>query len=167
LKGVTAALDRERFLERQANRTNVPDLDVGLARHRIGGELSTWDVTLTVPVPLFFWQAKKGAIAEARANTSAAVHEAERLRQWVLNEVEQAYRNAVAAHEQIRHLETEVLAKARETYEMFAFAYKEGEIEGLELIAARRTLLEARQSHAEALFTSSVAVAALQRAVGQ
>jgi cobalt-zinc-cadmium efflux system outer membrane protein len=167
LKGARAALDRERFREEQARQTNVPDLEVGLAHHRIAREISTWDVTFTVPVPLFFWQARRGEIAEARANVSAAAHEAERLRQGVLNEVEQAYRNAVAAHDQARHLETEVLAKASESYEMFAFAYKEGEIEGLELIAARRTLLEARQFHAEAVFTSSVAVAALKRAVGQ
>jgi cobalt-zinc-cadmium efflux system outer membrane protein len=73
----------------------------------------------------------------------------------------------VTAGQQIELFEREILKQAEEAYEMFAFSYQEGEIGGLELIAARRTLLQARQSYAEALYTSNVAVAALNKAVGQ
>ena len=49
----------------------LPDLELGVNRHRVEGEGSWWDVTLSVPIPLFFWQPKKGEIAEAEANILA------------------------------------------------------------------------------------------------
>ena len=50
---------------------------------------------------------------------------------------------------------------------MLLFSYQEGGIGGIELIEARRTLVEAQVGHAEALFEYDVAVAALEKAVGK
>ena len=50
---------------------------------------------------------------------------------------------------------------------MFLFSFQEGEIGGIELIEARRTLIEARKSYAGALHNFSVALAALEKSVGQ
>ncbi len=82
-------------------------------------------------------------------------------------EVEQAYREAVTARNQIELFETDILTQAEEVYNMFLFSYQEGEIGGIELIAARRTLMEARRSYADALTGYSVALAAVQKAIGQ
>ena len=144
----------------------MPDAEVGVARHRIAREAVTWDVTVSVPIPLYFWQPKKGQIAEAEAGLSAAVRQAEHVRNTVRLEVEQAYRQAVVADERIRRFETAILAQAQDSYEMFAFSYREGAIGGLDLIAARRTLLQVRQAYSEALYDGRVAAAALARAVG-
>ncbi len=167
VRRVQFAVSRERLRRDQARLSYFPDVEVGFARHRIAGEATSWDVTLAVPVPLFFWQPRKGEMAEAEAGRAAAEREAERLQSQVLLEVEEAHRNALHAEEQIARLEREILPKAQESFEMFAFAYQEGEIEGLELIAARRTLLEARQAHVESLYNSSIAAAALARATGE
>ena len=167
IRRAQSAIDRERLRRRQASLSLVPDLELGVARHRIGGEDTTWDVTFTAPIPLYFWQPKKGEVAEADASRSVAEHEAEHVRHTIQLEVEQAWRETAIALERIRRYETGILAQAQESYEMFAFSYQEGEIGGLDLITARRTLLQVRQAYAEALFDSRVAAAALDRAVGR
>jgi outer membrane protein TolC len=163
---LSLAVARAGLLHSQAKKSYLPDVEVGVARHRISSEPTTWDVTLAASVPLFFWQPKRGEIAAASASLTAAEQEAEHVRRSIRLEVEEAWRRVETARDQIRRFETGILEKAEQSHAMFAFAYAEGEIEGLELIAARRTLLETRQAYAEALYESGVATAALRRAVG-
>jgi outer membrane protein TolC len=50
---------------------------------------------------------------------------------------------------------------------MFLFSYQEGEIGGIELITARRTLIESRTAYADALFNYRAAIAALEKSIGR
>jgi len=63
--------------------------------------------------------------------------------------------------------EEEILSQAEEVYNMFSFSYQEGEISSIELIDARRTLLESQTSYAAALFNYRSAIAALEKSIGQ
>ncbi len=157
---------REELAAKQARRSALPDVDLGVAQHRIDGEGSFWDVTVSVPLPVFRQQLR-GELAEARANQEAVKLELEHLEQTVALEVRAAHRAAITAREQIELFNEELLAEAREVYDMYLFSYREGEIGGIELIEARRSLIEARTSYAVALYDYAVAVAALERAVGQ
>jgi outer membrane protein TolC len=140
---------------------------LGVSRHRIEGEETTWDVTLSFPIPLFFWQPKTGEIAEAQANIESLKREVEHLKNAISLEVEEAYMNAITAENQIELFEEEILTQAEEVYNMFLFSYQEGEISSIELIEARRTLIEARKSYADALYNYEAALAALEKSVGQ
>jgi cobalt-zinc-cadmium efflux system outer membrane protein len=159
-----ARIDQER---RHAALTNVPDLDLGFSSHHIDGETRTWDVTLSATVPLFWWQAKKGAIAEAEARRRAATHELQQLRQQVSLDVEQAHLTALTTQAQIDAFERDILGPASRVYEMLLFSFQQGEIGGIELIDARRTLSQARQAYADALYEHDIALAALEKSVGQ
>ena len=167
MRQISLSLERENLQKKSATMSYLPDLELGVNRHRIEGEGSWWDVTLSVPIPLFFWQPKKGEIAEAEANILALQKEADHIKNTITLEVEEAYMNAVTAENQIRLYETDILSQAEEVYNMFLFSYQEGEIGSIELIAARRTLLESEQSYADALFNYEAALAALERLVGQ
>jgi outer membrane protein TolC len=145
----------------------LPDFDIGLSRHRLQGEKTTWDFTLSFPIPLFFWQPKKGEIAEASANIEALKRYQQHLQNTIGLEVEEAYLNAVTAENQIELFEKEILTQAEEVYKMFLFSYQEGEISGIELIEARRTLIEARRSYADALFNYGITLAVLEKSIGQ
>jgi cobalt-zinc-cadmium efflux system outer membrane protein len=167
MKAIQLSLEREELVRKRAYHSYFPDLELGISRHRIEGEPTTWDVTFALPIPLFFWQPKQGEVAEAEANIQALERQVEHLGNSILLEVEAAYRDALTAGNQIELFETEILTQAEEVYNMFLFSYQEGEIGGIELIAARRTLMEARKSYADALSGYSVALAALQKAIGQ
>ena len=167
MRKINVSLERENLQKKSAHMSYLPDLELGVNRHRVEGEGAWWDVTLSVPIPLFFWQPKKGEIAEAEANIRALQKEADHIKNTITLEVEEAYTNAVTAENQIRLFETEILSQAEEVYNMFLFSYQEGEIGSIELIAARRTLLESAQSYADALFNYEAALAALERSIGQ
>lgn len=167
VKRINLGLERENLTKKQGYMSYLPDFELGFNKHRIIGEGDFWDFTLSFPIPLFFWQPKKGEIAEAEANIRALTKEAEYLKNAITLEVEEATMNAVTASNQIRLFEEEILTQAEEVYNMFLFSYQEGEIGGIELIDARRTLIEALTSYADALFAYDVALAALEKSIGQ
>jgi len=157
---------KEALKKRSAVLSYLPDFNLGLARHRLTGEASTWDFTLSLAIPLFFWQPKSGPIAESEALQEALRRQAEQTLNGIRRDVEQAVSNARTAESRIRIFETEILSQAEQAYDLFAFSFQEGEIGGIELIEARRTLLEARKSYADALHQYALTLAALERAVG-
>jgi len=161
------SMEKEDLRKSLARMSYLPDFGLGLSRHRLSGMPTTWDFTLSFPIPIFFWQPLKGEIAEAQANSEALRKERENLVNAVALEVEEAYASALMARNQIELFETEILTQAEEAYNMFLFSFQEGEIGGIELIEARRTLIEARKSYAGALHNFSVALAALEKSVGQ
>ncbi len=167
VRQVNFAIEQETLTKRQGYLGYLPDFDVGASRHQIPGETNTWDVTLSVALPLYFWQPARGEIAEAEANLRAREDEARHLANAVALEVEEAFVSLTAAAAQIRLFEEEILPQAEEAYEMYQFSYEQGEIGGMELIQARRTLNDARTSYADALFNYDVARAAMDRAVGR
>jgi outer membrane protein TolC len=167
MRRIAFSLEREQLQKKSATMNYLPDLELGVNRHRVEGEGSWWDVTLSIPIPLFFWQPKKGEIAEAEANIRAIQKEVDHIKNSIALEVEEAYMIAVTAENQIQLFEKEILNQAEEVYNMFLFSYQEGEIGSIELIAARRTLLESARSYADALFNYEAALAALERSIGQ
>lgn len=166
MKGLESSRRAESLRRTLASLSYLPDFDLGVSRHRITGETTTWDFTLSLQVPLFFWQPKRGAIAEAEANLRSIEKEAEHLRDSIHLDVEESTLNAVAARDQMRLYEEQILAQAEEVYNVFLFKFQKGEIGGIELLEARRSLNESRKSYADSLFNYRVAVAALEKSVG-
>ncbi len=167
IKRMGYSLEKETLKKKQGYLSYLPDFDLGVSRHRLEGEGTYWDVTLSFPIPLFFWQPKKGEIREAQANVEALKREAEHLKNAITLEVEEAHMNALTASNMIQLFEEEMLTQAEEVYNMFLFSYQEGEIGGIELIEARRTLIETRKSYADALYNYDASLAALEKSIGQ
>jgi len=167
MKKIHFSLERQNMQKSFANQAYLPDFEVGVNRHSINGAGKWWDFTLSFTIPLFFWQPAKGEIAEADATILALNKEVEHLENAITLEVEDAYLNAMTATNQIKMFEEEILTQAEEVYNMFSFSYQEGEISSIELIDARRTLIESQTSYADALFNYRTAIAALEKSIGQ
>jgi cobalt-zinc-cadmium efflux system outer membrane protein len=163
---VRAGIDKEKGRKSAAILSYFPDFDLGFSRHRLAGEASTWDLTLSFPVPLFFWQPSRGVVAEARANIRALEKRSEDLFNRISLEVDEASFNARTTAGQIAVFEREILGQAEDVYQLVLFSFQEGETSGIELIDARRSLLEARRAYADALYDHTLAIAVLERAVG-
>ncbi len=167
LKRLQFSIKRELHTQEGARLSNWPDLDFNLSSHRLENEPTTWSFTVTVPLPFLFKQRQKAEMAEAQANIGALEREADQVRNTIMLEVEEAFTNAQRARNEITLLHGQILPQAQEVYDMFLFSYQEGEIGGIELIEARRTLNESRRSYADALFEYALALAVLDRAVGR
>jgi len=167
LRKSALALERESLQKKAGYLSYLPDIDVGAARHTIQGEPKTWDVTLSVALPLYFWQPAAGEIAEAAANQRALREERAHLLDAVRLEVEETHASLAAAADQIRVFEDDILPQADEAYEMYTFSYEQGEISALEMIEAWRTLNDVRTSYADALYEYGIATAGLERSIGR
>lgn len=161
-----SGMDKEERRKTEAVMSYLPDFDINLSRHRLIGEQTTWDFTLSFPIPLFFWQPARGRIAETQANIRSLERQSEDLVNRISLEVGEACFNARTAADQIALFETEILAQAEDVYNLILFSFQEGEIAGIELIDARRTLLEARKAYADALYNYSITLAVLEKSVG-
>jgi outer membrane protein TolC len=162
-----AGMAKEERRKTEAVMSYFPDFDVSLSRHRLVGETTAWDFTLSFPIPLFFWQPARGRIAETQANIRSLERRSEDLENRISLEVGQACLNARTAADQIALFEKEILAQAEDVYNLILFSFQEGEIGGIELIDARRTLLEARRAYADALYNYSITLAVLEKSVGE
>ncbi len=163
---MNARLAKAGAAKKEAGLSYLPDFSLGLSRHRIAGEKTTWVFTLSVPVPLFFWQPLRGEIAERQAELLSLEQKARQMRNSISLEVEQAGFQARAAEGQIALFQDKILVQAREVHDLFLYSFQEGEITGIELIEARRTLIEALESYADALFVYNTALASLEKSVG-
>lgn len=161
------SVEKESLRIERARRDLFPDFDVNVSRHYLESAPTTWSVTVSAPLSFLFNGRQKGEIAEAEATIASYRSEELHLRNTILLEVEEAYRNSETAKDQILLLQDEILPQAEEAYEMFSFSYQEGEIGGIELIEARRTLNETRKALAEALFNYAMTIAVLDKAVGR
>lgn len=167
LKRLRSSVQKEVHIQQNARLSNWPDLDFNASVHRLENEPTTWSFTVAVPLPFLFKQRQNAEIAEAQANIGALQREADQVRNTIRVEVEEAYTNAQKARDEITLYQDQILPQAQEVYDMFLFSYQEGEIGGIELIEARRTLNESRRSYADALFEYNLALTALEKAVGR
>lgn len=167
LQRLRLSIEKEDLVQARARLSNLPDLDLNVSRHRLAGVPTTWSFTLSAPLPFLFQQRQKAEIAESLANARALQREAEQARHTILMDVEEAHINAQKARDQIMLYQREILPQAQEVLEMFTFSYQEGEIGGIELIEARRTLNASRRAYADAQFEYALALAALEKSVGR
>jgi outer membrane protein TolC len=167
MRRITRSIQRESLTKAQGFVSLLPDLELGAAKHKLPGEEDTWNVTLSLALPVFFWQPVRGEISEAEANLRALREEAIHLENAVALEVEEAFVNLTTAADQIRLFEEDILTQAEEAYQMYEFAYQQGEIGAIDLIEVRRTLNDARTSYADALYNYDVARAAIERSIGR
>jgi outer membrane protein TolC len=93
--------------------------------------------------------------------------QADHLRDEISLEVEEAVLNANTAGSQIALFEDGILKQAEEVYNTFLFSFQKGEIGGIELIEARRSLMEGRKAYADAVYNYAVTLAALEKSIGQ
>jgi cobalt-zinc-cadmium efflux system outer membrane protein len=144
-----------------------PDVALTLSRNHTAGDPAAYSTVVSATLPLFFWQHHNGPIAEAEHREL----EIQDTRRDVLAQVEldvrTAYVAADTAQRQALYLRDELMPEAQEAYEIAARTYGLGGSSALDLLDAKRTLLDAQSQLAEALGAANDARADLERAVGE
>lgn len=162
LRQAEVAVQREALQRRLAQSGLWTGTEVALAAGAIAGQPG-FSTTLSVPIPFYRQQ---GEIAEAEASKRRAEAELDALRQQITLEVEEAYREATLAAQQVEQFSSSYLPQAVRLLDNAQQRYRLGEASGFDLIDARRTLRETRQESARAELEYRQALAKLERAVG-
>jgi len=166
LRSVAAQIEGARAATHLAKQYWLPDLAVSLERNAANGIQTTYTTAVGFGFPLFFWQHNAGELAAARHREEELNATASDVRSQVSVEVETAYTNASTALRQAIFIRDHLLPEAREVYRIASASYRLGGSSALELLDAKRTLLDAEEQYAEALGAANDAQAALELAVG-
>jgi cobalt-zinc-cadmium efflux system outer membrane protein len=144
----------------------LPDLSVSVSRNTVNGTPTTFDTGFGIGFPIFFWQHSGGEVAESRHHELELSASLRDLRAQVSQEVRVAYAAASTALRQAQYLQDALLPEAQQAYHIASVSYGLGGSSALEVLDAKRTLLDAQSQYTDALGAANDAVAQLQLAVG-
>lgn len=155
-----------RAATRLARQYWVPDVNVTLTRNAADGSPTTWTTGIGLGFPIFFHQHLQGEVAAATHREEELAANAADIAVQVSLDVRTAFAGASTALRQAVFLRDELLPEAREVYRVAAVSYELGGASALELLDAKRTLLDAEKQYVDALGAANDAEAALELAVG-
>jgi cobalt-zinc-cadmium efflux system outer membrane protein len=143
----------------------LPDLNLSVAKNMSQGIPTTFTTGIGISVPLFFWNHQRGQVAESRHRERELAAAYTDLDAQVEQDVRVTYATAATALAQAVFLRDQLLPEARRAYEIALTSYGLGGSSALDVLDARRTLLDAEGQFADALGAANDARADLERAV--
>ncbi|HWH04397.1 MAG TPA: TolC family protein [Gemmatimonadales bacterium] len=143
----------------------LPDLNLSVAKNMTQGTPSTYTTGIGISVPLFFWNHQRGQVAESRHHERELAAAYSDLAAQVEQDVRVTYATAATALAQAVYLRDQLLPEARRAYDIALTSYGLGGSSALDVLDARRTLLDAESQYADALGAANDARADLERAV--
>jgi outer membrane protein, heavy metal efflux system len=143
----------------------LPDLDLGVSKNMAQGIPGTYTTSIGLSIPLFFWNHQRGEVAEARHHERELDAAYSDLAAQVDQDVRGTYAAAATALQQAVYLRDALVPEAREAYDISLVSYGLGGSSALDVLDARRTLLDAESQYADALGAANDARADLERAV--
>jgi cobalt-zinc-cadmium efflux system outer membrane protein len=166
LQGLDAERSGARSSAALAQQYFLPDLSLSVEKNVVYGTPDEYTVGLGFSVPLFFWNHQRGEVAEARHHVRELDAAYRDLEAGVEQDVRTAWASADAAIRQATYLRDELLPEAQHAYDIVAGSYALGGSSALDVLDAKRTLLDAQNQYAEALGAANDAVFQLRLAVG-
>jgi cobalt-zinc-cadmium efflux system outer membrane protein len=146
-----------------ARRSRVPDLGLSLFSVK---ELDrdAFGASLGIVLPL--WNARRGDIARAAAESMLRTADVGRIRLTLLTEVETRRRDVDTSAAEVAILMSDLLPSAAESLRLARLLFEEGETSLLDLLDAQRTARDARREEIRARFELGAALSELRRLLG-
>jgi cobalt-zinc-cadmium efflux system outer membrane protein len=148
----------------------LPDLffsgskDFGAPNTYFANKNLIWSYGLNFPLPVFLWQHLGGDIAQSQHHQRELSASYRDLRAQVDQDVRAAYATAATALQQLLYLRDQVVPAAREAFHIASVSYGLGGSSALDVLDARRTLVDAESQYTDALALADASQADLERA---
>jgi cobalt-zinc-cadmium efflux system outer membrane protein len=144
----------------------IPDFTLGVSHDYTQPGSPLFSTGIAMPIPAFFWFHTRGEIAESKYHELELAASYRDLRAQVTQDVRTAYATASTSIRQVLFLRDELVPSAREAFRVASVSYSLGGSSALEVLDARRTLLDAESQLVDALASANIARADLERALG-
>jgi cobalt-zinc-cadmium efflux system outer membrane protein len=141
-----------------------PDIVLGVARDYNQPDAALFSTGLSFPLPLFFWQHSRGQVAEAGFREKELSATERDLTAAVTQDLRDAYANARIALQQAVFIRDQLLPSTRAAYRAASASYALGGSSALDVLDARRSLLDAETQYADALAAVNISLSELERA---
>ena len=119
---------------------------------------------IRIPLPVF--DRKQAELHQLASRKEQATYERQNVERLVHQEVQEALRTYNTAKAEVEVYEQDVLERAAENFQLIEVAYREGQINLLQLVVVQTNLVTAQLSYIDALNTYWQARVALERAIG-
>lgn len=166
LQSLVSQLQGARAATRLAGEFWVPDVSLTLTHNAVQGSPSAFTSGISFGVPILFWQHQRGEVAAARHREAELTANINDIKVQISLDVQNAFANASTALRQAIFIRDRLLPEAREVYRVASASYGLGGSSALDLLDAKRTLLDAERQYADALGAANDAQAALELAIG-
>ncbi|MDP9362379.1 MAG: TolC family protein [Acidobacteriota bacterium] len=166
LQNLVTQLEGAKAATRLAGKFWEPDISLTLIHNAVQGSPSTFTSGISFGVPILFWQHQRGEVAAARHREAELTANINDIRAQISLDVQTAFANASTALRQAIFIRDQLLPEAREVYRVASASYGLGGSSALDLLDAKRTLLDAERQYADALGAANDAEAALELAIG-
>jgi cobalt-zinc-cadmium efflux system outer membrane protein len=143
----------------------LPDLTLSVNQDRNLPDPALFSTGLAFPLPIFFWQHTRGQIAESSFRERELAASERDLRASVTQDLRDSYATARIALQQAVFIRDQLLPSARAAYRAASASYTLGGSSALEVLDARRTLLDAESQYTDALAAANISRYELERAV--
>jgi len=126
----------------------------------------TWDLNVSASFDLWNWGTTVHQTQQAKAQLEQARDALGQLKDAITLEVTQSYLNVEQARERIG-VSAQAVRQAEENYRITKEKFKLGLVLNSDMLDAEVALLQAKTNHTQALVDQAVALAKLERSVGQ
>jgi outer membrane protein TolC len=165
LASITAQRQGARAATALAKQFWLPDLTLSVNRDYNLPNPALFSTGLAFPFPALFWQHTRGQIAESNFRERELAAAERDLRAAVTQDLRDSYATARIALQQAIFIRDQLLPSARAAYRAASASYTLGGSSALEVLDARRTLLNAESQYADALVAANISRYELERAV--
>jgi cobalt-zinc-cadmium efflux system outer membrane protein len=143
----------------------LPDLTLSVNKDYNLPDPALYSTGLSFPFPIFFWQHTRGQIAESSFRERELAATERDVRASVTQDLRDSYAAARIALQQAVFIRDQLLPSARAAYRAAYASYTLGGSSALEVLDARRTLLDAESQYTDALAAANISRYELERAV--
>lgn len=144
----------------------APDIVLGAGRDMAVDAGISYSLGVSMPIPLLFGLHRHGDFAETHHRELELAATLRDTKAAVGQDVRAAWATADAAQRQAVFIRDQLLPSAREAHRVATVSYDLGGLSALEVLDARRALLDAQKQYADALAAANSARSDLERAAG-
>ena len=145
----------------------LPNINLAYFKQARDGNTGFYGVSFGISVPLWFMFDQRGKIEEASANQLVSESEL----QLTKNEIALKLKSAFTDHEnnlkQVKLYMNNILPQAEEIYRIAIKSYDAGELNFLEYLQAKQTLINSRNNYINVLFNHYQSVFRIEEITGQ
>jgi cobalt-zinc-cadmium efflux system outer membrane protein len=150
VRSAQIGVERAQLLVRRAEVEPIPNLTVNAGYTRQNQNKSNdWAIGVGFPVPL--WNRNQGNIFAARAQLGEAVNQVGRVEIDLAGRLAESFGTYAAARRRAERYRSDIIPRARETYDLALKTFQGGQFEYLRVLQAQRAVAEANLEHLRSL----------------
>jgi cobalt-zinc-cadmium efflux system outer membrane protein len=145
----------------------LPNLNFSYYKQALPESNNFYGVSFGISLPVWFFLDQRGQIQETSANYSIAQEEIKTAKKSVEINLKNAYSSFCYEQEQIKLYMNELLLQAEEVFKLARYSYNQGEINYVEFLQAKQTLISVNSNYLNSLSGYYTSLSSLEKAVSK